>query len=75
MLEVADQTQSANELCKSAASAALTPEGTLANGNLVHFTVKRDADYAPSGGTALPTEAMLLGVIIQFGRTAEYTGW
>ena len=75
MLEVADQAQSANELCKSGASAALTPEGTLANGNLVHFAVKRDADYAPDGGTALPTEAMLLGVIIQFGRTAEYTGW
>lgn len=75
MLSVDDLTQSANELCKSAASAALTPEGTLNGGNLVHFAVKRDTQNLPAGATALPTEAMLLGVIIQFGRTADYTGW
>ena len=75
MLSVDDLTQSANELCKSGASAALTPEGTLNGGNLVHFTVKRDTQNLPAGATALPTEAMLLGVILQFGRTADYTGW
>ena len=74
-VDVTDQTQSANELCKSGASAALTPEGTLANGNLVHFTVGRDADYAPDGGSPLATEALLLGVFIQFGRTANYEVW
>lgn len=74
-VDVIDQTQSANELCKSGASAALTPEGTLANGNLVHFTVGRDADYAPEGGSVLATEALLLGVFIQFGRTANYEVW
>lgn len=74
-VDITDQTQSANELCKSGASAALTPEGTLANGNLVHFTVGRDADYAPEGGSVLATEALLLGVFIQFGRTANYTEW
>ena len=75
MLDVDDLTQSANELCKSGASAGLTPEGTLDGGNLVHFTVKRDTQNIPSGATPLPTEAMLLGMIIQFGRTADYTGW
>ena len=75
MLSVDDLTQSANELCKTAASAALTPEGTLNGGNLVHFTVKRDTQNLPAGATALPTEAMLLGVILQFGRTADYMGW
>ena len=75
MLDVDDLTQSANELCKSGASAGLTPEGALDGGNLVHFTVKRDTQNIPSGATPLPTEAMLLGVIIQFGRTADYTGW
>lgn len=74
-VDITDQTQSANELCKSGASAALMPEGTLANGNLVHFTVGRDADYAPDGGSPLATEALLLGVFIQFGRTANYTEW
>lgn len=74
-VDITDQTQSANELCKSGASAALTPEGTLANGNLVHFTVGRDADYAPDGGSPLATEALLLGVFIQFGRTANYEVW
>jgi hypothetical protein len=75
MLDVDDLTQSANELCKSGASAALTPEGSLAGGNLVRFTVKRDTQNIPSGATPLPTEAMLLGVIIQFGRTADFGGW
>lgn len=74
-VDVADQSQSANELCKTAASAALTIEGTVDDGNLVHFSVTRDADYAPAGGDALPTEALLLGAIVQFGRTADYTGW
>jgi hypothetical protein len=74
-VEIADQAQSANECCKTAASAALTLEGTAGNGNLVHFSVTRDADYAPLGGNALPTEALLLGAIVQFGRTADYTGW
>lgn len=74
-VDITDQAQSANELCKSGASAALTPEGTLANGNLVHFTVGRDADYAPEGGSVLATEALLLGVFIQFGRTANYEVW
>ena len=74
-VDVTDQAQSANECCKTAASAALTLEGTVGNGNLVHFNVTRDADYAPAGGDALPTEALLLGAIVQFGRTADYTGW
>ena len=72
---IADLAQSANEFCKTDASAALLPEGTAGNGNIVHFTVTRDADYAPDGGDALPTEAMLLGAVVQFGRTADYTGW
>lgn len=70
-----DMTQSANELCRSGASAAITAEGTVEAGGFLHFTLKRDADYAPSGGTALSTEALALGVVIQFGRTADFTGW
>lgn len=74
-VSVTDQAQSANELCRTGASASLTPDGTAGNGNMLHFTVTRDADYAPDGGDALPTDALLLGVIIQYGKSEVASAW
>ncbi len=70
-----DVMDSANELHRTAASSALAIDGTRGDGNLVHFVVTRDADYAPDGGAALPTEALILGVQIQFGRTTSLVQW
>lgn len=74
-VELTDQVDSANELHRSAASAELEFDGVPGDGNLVHFVLKRDAAYAPAGGSAMPTEAIVLGIIIQYGRTASYTQW
>ena len=72
---IADVMDSANELHKTAASAEITIGGTVGGGNLAHFVLTRDADYAPEGGTALPTEALVLGVVIQFGRANSFVQW
>ena len=72
---IADLMDSANELHKTAASAEITIGGTVGGGNLAHFVLTRDADYAPEGGTSLPTEALVLGVVFQFGRTISTAQW
>ena len=75
LVELNDQVDSANELHRSAASAELEFDGVPGDGNLVHFVLSRDTAYAPPGGSPMPTEAIVLGVIIQYGRTASYTQW
>lgn len=74
-VELTDQVDSANELHRTAASAGLEFDGVAGDGNLIHFVLKRDAAYAPAGGSAMPTEAIVLGIVIQYGRTASYTQW
>lgn len=72
---VGDYADSANELHRTAASAAITVGGTAGDGNLVHFLLKRNTAYAPEGTTAMPTDALVLGVLIQFGRTVATAAW
>lgn len=70
---VTDNLSQVNELHRTGATDALTMDGTRGAGNLVHFVVKRNV----SAETANPmdTEALLLGVWIQYGRTATTEEW
>ncbi len=72
---VGDVADSANELHRTDASAAIAIGGTAGDGNLVHFMLKRNTAYAPEGTTAMPTDALVLGVVIQFGRTTTTAQW
>ena len=72
---VGDIADSANELHRTDASAEITIGGTAGDGNLVHFMLKRNTAYAPEGTTAMPTDALVLGVVIQFGRTTTTAQW
>ena len=68
---VTDNLSQVNELHRTGATGQIAAEGTRGAGNLVHFVVKRD----PSAETANPmdTEALLLGVWLQYGRTSSVT--
>ena len=68
---VTDNLSQVNELHRTGATGQITAEGTRGAGNLVHFVVKRD----PTAETANPmdTEALLLGVWLQYGRTSSVT--
>lgn len=70
---VTDNLSQVNELHRTGATGALTMDGTPGAGNLAHFVVKRD----PTAETANPmdTEALLLGVWLQYGRTAVTEEW
>ena len=70
---VTDNLSQVNELHRTGATDALTMDGTRGAGNLVHFVVRR----SPASETANPmdTEALLLGVWIQYGRTAVTEEW
>ena len=71
---IADQVLAANELHRTVASGEIVPDGTAAKGAMLHFKLTRDADYA-GAGSAMPTDAYVLGVLIQFKRTVETQGW
>ncbi len=68
---VTDNLSQVNELHRTGATGQIAAEGTRGAGNLVHFVVKRD----PTAETANPmdTEALLLGVWLQYGRTSSVT--
>lgn len=68
---ITDNLSQVNELHRTGATGQITAEGTRGAGNLVHFVVKRD----PTAETANPmdTEALLLGVWLQYGRTSSVT--
>ena len=72
---VGDVADSANELHRTDASVEIAIGGTAGDGNLVHFMLKRNTAYAPEGTTAMPTDALVLGVVIQFGRTTTTAQW
>ena len=72
---VGDVADSANELHRTDASAEIAIGGAAGDGNLVHFMLKRNTAYAPEGTTAMPTDALVLGVVIQFGRTTTTAQW
>lgn len=68
---VSDALSQVNELHRTGATGALTMDGTRGAGNLVHFVVKRNVSAETTN--PMDTEALLLGVWIQYGRTADVT--
>ena len=69
-----DTLSQVNELHKTAATAALTLEGTVGEGNLLHFVVRRN-NTTSELSTPLDTEALLLGVVLQYGKTEDSEQW
>jgi len=70
-----DTLSQVNELHRTTATAALTPEGTVETGGLLHFTVRRDNSEGAVSGAPLDTDALLLGVLIQYGKTENVAQW
>ena len=70
-----DTLSQVNELHRTTATAAFTPEGTIETGGLLHFTVKRDNTEGAVSGAPLDTDALLLGVLIQYGKTEDVVQW
>ena len=68
---VTDNLSQVNELHRTDATGQITAEGTRGDGNLVHFVVRRDVSSETSN--PMDTEALLLGVWLQYGRTADIT--
>ena len=68
---VADNLSQVNELHRTGATGALTMDGTRGAGNLAHFVVKRNVSAETSN--PMDADALLLGVWIQYGRTADVT--
>ena len=72
-VSVTDNLSQVNELHRTGATGQITADGTRGDGNLVHFVVKRDV--ASETSNPMDTEALLLGVWIQYGRTAVTEEW
>ena len=70
---VTDTLSQVNNLHRTDATDAFTPEGTSGDGNLIHFTVRRMNANPPS--SPMSKEALLFGVIIQFARTSSLEAW
>ena len=68
---VTDNLSQVNELHRTGATGRITAEGTRGDGNLVHFVVKRNVSAETTN--PMDTDALLLGVWIQYGRTADVT--
>jgi hypothetical protein len=52
----------------------LTVGGTPALGDLIHFKVTRDYDYA-GAGSAMDVDLRLIGILIQFNKTNTVAAW
>ena len=71
---VTDNLSQVNELHRTGATGALTMDGTRGAGNLVHFVVKRGVSSETTN--PMDTDALLLGVWIQYKRTSDVvTEW
>ena len=69
---VEDVVQSPSEMHRTTASDALVPLGQYAAGNLLHFKLVRNMEVV---GSPMDAEALVLGVVIQFRRMLDVTGW
>jgi len=69
-----DQAIADEDLHITSASAAITIGGTPALGDLIHFKLSRDYDYA-GAGDAMDVDARVLGVLIQLLKTEEVEEW
>ena len=70
---VTDNLSQVNELHRTGATGQLSMDGSKGDGNLVHFVVKRNVSAETTN--QMDTEALLLGVWIQYGRTAVTEEW
>ena len=71
---VTDEVIADDDLHITAASAALTIAGTPALGDLIHFKLTRDYDYA-GAGSAMDVDARIFGILIQYKKTEEVVAW
>jgi len=71
--DVTDAISQVNNLQRTVATAAFSPDGTTGDGNLLHFVVKRNNAGPPS--SPLTKDALLLGVWIQFAREGATEVW
>ena len=70
---VEDVVQSPSEMHRTPASAAIVPFGQYGAGNLLHFKLVRNMPV--TNGSPMDAEALVLGVVIQFRRILDVTGW
>lgn len=70
---VEDVVQSPSEMHRTAASDALVPLGQYGMDNLLHFKLVRNMPV--TNGSPMDAEALVLGVVIQFRRMLDVTGW
>lgn len=70
---VEDAVQSPSEMHRTSASAAVVPLGQFGKDNLLHFKLVRNMTV--SSGSPMDAEALVLGVVIQFRRMLDVTGW
>jgi hypothetical protein len=71
---VTDQVKADDDLHITASSGTLTVGGTPALGDLIHFKVTRDYDYA-GAGSAMDVDLRLIGILIQFNKTNTVAAW
>jgi hypothetical protein len=69
-----DQHIADNDMHITAASADITVGGTPALGDMIHFKLGRDYDYA-GAGSAMDVDARVLGVMIQYVKNQEVSAW
>lgn len=71
---VTDEAIADDDLHITAASGALTIAGTPALGDMIHFKLSRDYDYAGTG-SAMDVDARIFGISIQYKKTEEVVAW
>jgi hypothetical protein len=71
---ISDQATSDDDMHVSAASAAITVAGSPALGDVIHFKLTRDFDYA-GAGAAMDVDLRLFGVLIQYQKTNAVAAW
>jgi len=69
-----DQAIADDDLHVTPASSAITVAGTPALGDLVHFKLTRDYDYA-GAGAAMDVDARVFGVLIQYAKDKAVAAW
>ena len=69
-----DQVIADDDLHISAASTAMTIGGSSSIGDIIHFKITRDFDYA-GAGVAMDVDCRLFGVLIQIRKTVVPTAW
>lgn len=71
---VTDEVIADDDLHITAASGDLTIAGTPALGDMTHFRLNRDYDYA-GAGNAMDVDARIFGILIQYKKTEEVVAW